>query len=257
MEINCPICKSPTSFLTQKKDRFGQEYDYFACENCRFLFEKGVVENRGLLIEKVSKVYGKDYFEKIDTGWQGRGDSALKVINAFIKIYGYFKNKVTVLDYGAGNGYVTAKIKTNGTVFYYDSYEKPTYLGNYTVLQEPQNADVIYAIELVEHLTDASEWDFLQTLSPNVFIFTTGLSDNIPETELAQWTYLDPDAGHTSLYSTKSLHILAKKYGFMYFFFPNISCHIFLRNRFLSGINFVVVEYFLYSIVRNITRFFR
>ena len=252
----CPICNSPTTFLIQKKDRFGQAYEYMKCDNCRFLFEKGVVENRELLNIKVAGVYQKDYFEKIDTGWQSRGDGALKVINTFLKIYSLVKKNIAVLDYGAGNGYVTAKIKTNGKVFFYDTYEKPTYPGSYVVLEKPQKADVIYAIELVEHLTDMQEWDFLQTLSPAIFIFTTGLSDNITEAELPQWSYLDPDAGHTALHSTKSLNLLAKKYGFMYFFFPNISTHIFIKSRLLCKINIAKAEYVVYGFFRKIKKLF-
>ncbi len=246
--ISCPICKSPTLFLAEKKDRFGQKYEYLRCQTCRFLFEKDLVENKVDLVKRVSQLYQKDYFENVDPGWKTRGDSFLRVIKKAAALY---KPK-TVLDYGGGNGYIAAELSKQVPVWYYDKYDKPTITGNYQVLEKPAKVDLMYAVELVEHLVDINEWDFLKELSPKVFIFTTCVTDNIKENELLNWDYFNPDAGHMALYSCQSLHLLAKKYGFVYFFFPNIQTHIFLKNKFLSSINFVKVEYMAYSLFRKI-----
>ena len=254
MSITCPICSQPTTFLIEKKDRFGQSYQYFKCISCRFLFDRDLVLDKKALQAKVGKVYQGDYFEGIDSGWKVRGDAFLKVLNVAVKAYSFLKmnKKVSVLDYGGGNGYITSKVAPGVDVFFYDKYEKPTYQGNYTVLEKPKVVDIIFAVELVEHLADMDEWRFLKDLAPGMFMFTTGLSDNIADTDLAAWEYVNPDAGHSALYSTKSLYLLGKKYGFAYFFFPNISTHIFLRNVFLSRIYFVKIEYAIYSLLRKI-----
>ncbi len=256
MIVKCPICNSLTSFLIQEKDKFGQEYKYLNCHNCRFLFEQDLAQNPGMLNEKVSKLYGGDYFHQIDEGWQIRGDGFLKVIKKVIKIYGFLKRKkrLIVLDYGGGNGYLASKLAAAAEVFYYDAYEKPTFSGHYTILEKPQKADMMYAVELVEHLTDMKSWNFLKEVAPDIFIFTTCLTDNIADKELANWVYLNPDAGHTALYSAKSLYLLGKKYGFLYCFFPSISCHFFIKNKLLSQFNFVAFEYFIYSILRKIMK---
>ena len=254
--VPCPVCGNQIYFLIEKKDRFNERYDYVVCKNCRFLFEKDLAQNPAHLAQKVSAVYQKDYFESTDAGWKMRGDGAVKVINAFLKLYALLtlKKSITVLDYGGGNGYVTSKINSRFKVFYYDKYEQPTYLSGYEVLPAPKPADVVYAVELVEHITNMSEWDFLNQLRPDIFMFTTCLSDGIHGKELLDWDYLDPDAGHTALYSFRSLHLLAKKYGFVYFFFPNRSFHIFWRNALLSKINFVAAEYFFYRLLKKLIK---
>lgn len=254
--IACPICNFSTNALVVKNDRFGGQYQYRRCGNCRFLFDQDLAEDRNALALKIKNVYGGDYFEKFDSGWKMRGDGFLVFLNRFLAFYQglFFKKNISLLDYGAGNGYIASKVRSGVKVFYYDKYEKPSYSGNYDVLQEPKPADVIYAVELVEHLTDIGEWDFLMRLHPNFFIFTTCLSNNISDKDLASWIYLNPDAGHTALYSTKSLQLLAKKYGFVYIFFPNISCHIFWKNNLFSKFNFVSIEYFFYNLVRKLIR---
>ncbi len=254
--ILCPICNSVTYFLTQKRDRFGQEYNYVKCQTCQFLFEQDLVLDPVKLNQRVGKLYGGDYFSKVDEGWQQRGDGFLKIIKNILKIYRLFKRKkvVSVLDYGAGNGYLASKLSNYGNIFYYDTYEKPEFFGNYKILEKPEKSDIMYAVELVEHLTNIKEWDFLQQVSPDIFIFTTCLSDNISDKEIHKWIYLNPDAGHVALHSTKSLYLLAKKYGFLYLFFPNISCHIFIKNKFLSRFNFVLLEYFIYNLIRGIVK---
>ncbi len=250
--VKCPICITPAAFLVKKQDRFGQEYHYFVCGNCRFLFEQDLVFDRKKLNGKVSKLYGGDYFNEVDQGWQGRGDQFLKTIKKVVAFKSLFKKNPSVLDYGGGNGYIAAKLSERAHVFYYDKYEKPSIKGKYEILEAPKKADIMYAVELVEHLTDMNEWNFLEELSPDVFVFTTCLSDNIPASQLADWIYLNPDAGHVSLHSTKSLHSLAKKYGYCYLFFPNISTHIFIKSAFLSGFNISAVEYSLYNAARKL-----
>lgn len=257
--MNCPICNSQTDFLIEKKDRFGQQYHYVVCKNCRFLFEKGLAHDTTLLKAKISNLYGPHYFSHTDEGWRGRGDGFFNIMIKILAAYRFLKQKkaVSVLDYGAGNGYLASKLAQHVTVFYYDTYEKPTFSGKYTIVEKPVVADAVCAVELVEHFIDMNEWDFLKTVSPDVFVFTTCVSDNINDKELASWTYLNPDAGHMALYSTRSLRWLAKKYGFMYLFFPNITCHIFIKSKFLSSFNLVAVEYFLYSIFRNLKYLFK
>ena len=220
------------------------------------MFDRDLVVEQHTLQAKTGRAYDADYFEKFDSGWKMRGDGFLVFFNRFLAFcYWLFPQKnISVLDYGAGNGYITSKVRPGFEVFYYDKYEKPKYPGNYQVLDTPKPADVVYAVELVEHLCDINEWDFLTRLRPHFFIFTTCLSDNINDQEIADWIYLNPDAGHTALYSTKSLYLLAKKYGFAYLFFPNISCHIFWKNKFLSRFNLVAVEYFLYHFVKKLIK---
>lgn len=257
--IPCPVCGSQTYFLTKKQDRFNQTYHYVICKNCRFLFEEDLVENSGYLAKKVSGVYQKDYFETIDIGWKMRGDGFLKIIKPIAALYRFltFKKNVTILDYGGGNGYLASKLAEYFTVSYYDKFEKPSIAGTYNIVEKPRNTDIVYAVELVEHITDIKEWDFLTQLRPDIFIFTTCVSDNIKKEELVSWEYLHTDGGHTAIYSCKTLYLLGRKYGFLYLFFPNIATHVFLKSKLLSRFNFAAIEYGLYSMLRKLKYIFK
>jgi len=254
MAVNCPICLSPATFFTNKKDRFGQDYHYLKCSSCRFLFDQDLALNKSNLQIKTSKEYDADYFKSIDSGWKLRGDKMIKVVNIFVKILKFLKGgaKITVLDYGAGNGYVASKIEQSVDIFYYDKYEKPTYQGNYKILEKPKEANLVCAVELVEHLSDINEWNEIAKLPSNMLIFTTEVSDGISDNQLTDWAYVNPDAGHAAIYSFKALGLLAKRYGFFYFFFPYKLSHIFIKSRFLSKCNIIRVQYGLYQLLRKI-----
>ena len=256
--INCPICKSKSDFLVSKKDSLNQAYDYYKCSNCRFLFDKDF-ENAGKIQEKIGKVYQNNYFEDIDYGWRERGDSYSKKIKGLLKAYKFFrfKKSASVLDYGGGNGYIASKINGGIDLFYYDKYVKPSYPGAYKIVQEPGRSDVVLAIEVVEHMTDIAEWENLANLSSDALIFTTEVSDGMSDKELSQSWYLRPDVGHVAVYSLDSLHIIAKKYGFSYIFFPSKSFHIFFRNSFLCMFNLVKLEYPFYNFLRIIKNIFK
>jgi len=256
---NCPICDSPAHFFISKKDKFAKEYKYVKCNKCGFLFDEDLSLDKKKLQEKTNNIYQKDYFETVDIGWKTRGDIVSKRINKFLKIFCLLKNgkKINVLDYGGGMGYITSKINPDFNVFYYDKYEKPICKGSYKILKKPIKADVVCAVELMEHITDIKELDFLNELCSDALIFTTEVSDGIKRSQLPEWCYLNPDAGHVSIYSFNSLYLLAKKYGFVYFFFPSKSFHIFLRNPFLNKINFVKLEYYIYIFLRKIKHIFK
>jgi hypothetical protein len=131
-------------------------------------------------------------------------------------------SRITILDFGAGNGYITSKLASRYPSYYYDKYEEPTYPGSYQVLTVPEKKDVVVAVELVEHLTNMHQWQQLHSLSGKAFVFTTEVSDGIDKKELADWWYFNPDAGHTAIYSLQSLFLLARRYGFFYFFYPKL-----------------------------------
>lgn len=253
-KVTCPVCNNTASFFVSKKDRFGQEYHYVKCNKCRFLFDQDLVLDKNALVVKTGKEYDREYFLSVDSGWKLRGDKIVKVINAFLMILKVFSfgKKMSVLDYGGGNGYVASLVRPDVGVFYYDKYEQPSYKGNYTVIEKPQPANMVFAVELVEHLADMNEWQQITGLSKNIFIFTTEVSNGIMESGLPNWAYVNPDAGHTAIYSFEALVILAKKHGFCYFFFPYKLSHIFIKNTFLSRFNIVGVEYALYVFLKRV-----
>ncbi|MSU54340.1 MAG: class I SAM-dependent methyltransferase [Candidatus Staskawiczbacteria bacterium] len=252
----CPICTSGADFLVSKKDALSQTYDYYKCRKCAFLFDKDFADTKKLQL-KISKVYENNYFEDTDYGWKNRGDSYSKKINMLLGWYKALRRKknMTVLDYGGGNGYITSKIDSKYITSYYDKYVKPTYSGGYKILNEPEKSDVVLAVEVAEHIIDISEWKALLDLASDMLIFTTETSDGMTNAELANSWYLRPEVGHVAIYSSTALNIIAKKYGFAYFFFPSKSFHIFIRSPFLSKFNLVTLEYPFYNLLRTVKKY--
>jgi hypothetical protein len=251
----CPVCRGSADFLVAKQDAAGQHYRYHRCRTCGFLFDEDF-KSPDILQQKISKIYEHNYFEDIDYGWQVRGDKAARKINMFLNLYSFLHSKkpASVLDYGAGNGYITSKIGKGWNVFFYDKYIQPSYEGNYQVLAAPKPSDVVLAVEVVEHMTDMNQWAELFGLAGNLLIATTETSDGMSDQELADSWYLRPDVGHVAIYSTESLRRIAKQHGFGYAFFPSKSFHIFWRGAFLSKVNLVALEYPFYNVLRIIKR---
>ena len=77
--------------------------------------------------------------------------------------------------------------------------------------------DLITAFEVFEHVPDVRELmsNLCSLLSPNgLVLFSTLLSDgNIHSNQRISWWYASPRNGHISLFSRKSLEILAQNYG--------------------------------------------
>lgn len=254
--INCPICGNEAIFFISKEDNFSQVYEYFRCKGCRFLFDKDLYSDSENLQKKIIKIYQNDY-DKIDFGWKERGDNFSKTINKLIRVYRFFcfKKKLSVLDYGAGSGYITSKIDKKFDVSYYDKYANPEYKNsNYKILRNPQKSDIVLAIEVLEHISNPNDWQDMIRLAKRLAVFTTELSDGIEDKDLADWWYLKPEVGHTCVYSSRSLRILAKKHGFAYVFFPSKSFHIFFKNYLISKVNFIKLEYPIYNLIRKIKK---
>lgn len=79
-------------------------------------------------------------------------------------------------------------------------------------LEEAHPADVVTACEVVEHFTNPVEsFKHVRSLARKSFAFQTAVYD--PRTCGRDWWYLGPSNGHVSLYSDKSLAVLAETVG--------------------------------------------
>jgi len=86
--------------------------------------------------------------------------------------------------------------------------------------------DLITAFEVFEHVPDVQQLmcDIWQLLSENgVLMFSTLLSDgNIRPNERLSWWYASPRNGHISLFSRKSLTLLAQEAGYNFGSFSDL-----------------------------------
>lgn len=120
------------------------------------------------------------------------------------------------IDFGAGNGMFVRMMRDRGFDFrYFDPYGPNIFAECFEVVDAPSpGADVITALEVVEHLRDP-----IAELSPFVrnsdllLVSTTLVAEEAPP--LDSWWYYSLSSGqHITLLSARSLGILASALGF-------------------------------------------
>jgi SAM-dependent methyltransferase len=114
-----------------------------------------------------------------------------------------------ILDFGCGNGLLVKDLKDSGfNVTGYDKFHK-----SFDTLPEPNSADVVTMIEVIEHLCEPfEEIDLIyQSLKPDGVVMI--------ETSFTDWLtinddYINPDAGHNTVWSHKGLTEMMTSKGF-------------------------------------------
>jgi hypothetical protein len=199
--------------------------DYVQCQSC------GMVTAPESTNYNLSKIYNSEYFNNIDYGWKGRA-KILSIYMRYINIFVPLK-KMHICDFGAGNGYLSKKLKEKKfNVLAYEPFiQKDTYLDKSYYCNTPFNADVLLMVEVFEHFTNAFE-EIRRIISdfhnPNLIILTTNLTDNATK-PIEEWFYLDPDSGHFTLWSKKSLTLLGEMFGYKFISYDNAFLHIFCK----------------------------
>lgn len=183
---------------------------YSQCKSC------GLVTVPESKKHDLNKIYNNEYFLNVDYGWKYRAKKVLKYIK-YLNILLPLK-KMQICDFGAGNGYLSKLLIDSGfNVLSYEPYIRSNlYLDNSYFRNKPFSTDVLLMIEVFEHFTDAFE-EIKKVLhdfnNPRLIIFTTVLTDNASKS-IEKWFYANPDAGHFTLWSKKSLELLGEAYGY-------------------------------------------
>ncbi|MFC5499831.1 class I SAM-dependent methyltransferase [Caenimonas terrae] len=185
---------------------------YRRCSACAFIFTDFF--DQFTAGQWRAHVYNADY-AKVDPEYLGvrpRGNA-----RDIVSFLAGRRRETIGLDYGGGEGMTAALLRENGWAF--DSYDPyatteltPEFAGRYNFCS---------AFEVFEHSPDpaGSLRQILQRASPDeltVYI-GTGTHDGIvtDETRLSWW-YVAPRNGHVSIYSRRSLQILAQQAGLRY-----------------------------------------
>ncbi|RPJ79765.1 MAG: class I SAM-dependent methyltransferase [Alphaproteobacteria bacterium] len=199
--------------------------EYVQCKSC------GMITAPESKNYNLSKIYTDEYFTKVDHGWKGRAKIVciyIKYINTLVPL-----KKMQICDFGAGNGYLSkALIDKEFNVLAYEPFtQKNTYLEKSYYCDAPFNADVLLMVEVFEHFTNAFE-EIRKILAdfhdPKLIIFTTNLTDNASK-PIDDWFYLEPDSGHFTLWSKKSLTLLGEMNGYKLISLDDTFLHIFCK----------------------------
>jgi hypothetical protein len=163
-----------------------------------------------------------------DTGIIDR-NLTLSRISAMIFLL-FCNKKSKVLDYAGGYGIMTRMLRDIGLNCYWDDkYADNIFARGFEDIKGTKY-EMVTAFELLEHLNSPIKEikGIIQKYSPKVFLFSTMTHDGNPQKD---WWYFSENGGqHISLYTRRSLEIIASKLDLKYST-NGINIHIFSKHR--------------------------
>lgn len=219
--IHCPICQNISNpydvvdFNKSCEEIKGKYLTlslipvyYYKCNKCDFLFAP---ELYSWTKEEFSKKIYNDFYINIDPDYETIRPT--NNANLIIRLFSEVKEQIHHLDYGGGNGKCSNILLKEGfNTLSYDPFIEYKKL-------IPKSYNLISAFEVFEHHPNPNELikelGNLLSDDESLIIFSTLLSDGqIKQNSRLDWWYASPINGHISLFSSKSLFLLASKYGF-------------------------------------------
>lgn len=197
---------------------------YVLCTGCQFCFAPEFAQWTFRDFEE--RIYNQDYAlfdpDYLDIRPRGNAEDLDSTL-------GEQKSQIRHLDFGGGNGMMSRLMREAG----WQSFSYDPFVDRELDSASLGQFNLITAFEVFEHVPDASRLvrDLSSLLAPNgIILFTTVVSDDrIVAGRPPSWWYAAPRNGHISLFSKKSLAILAARENLCFGSFSDI-CHIFWRH---------------------------
>lgn len=220
-EIVCPVCSGPCPLLDvvdfnksceEARGKFlslsGVPVYYARCGNCGFCFAP---EFAAWTPEEFEARIYNDEYALVDPDYsQARPRENAAYL---ISMLGDRASAIKHLDYGGGSG-VLAQVLREAD---WQSASYDPFADRSMGVEQLGRFDLITAFEVFEHVPDVNELmsNLRALLAPSGLVFfSTFLSDgNIHPQQRLAWWYASPRNGHISLFSSRSLEILAEEYG--------------------------------------------
>ncbi|MDY7051179.1 methyltransferase domain-containing protein [Limnospira fusiformis] len=206
LKCQCKICGSESYFLGKGKVLNKYDVDYFQCSNCQF-----VQTEEPFWLDEA-------YSEAISTS-----DVGLVYRNMMLEgvaknlIFNYFDHAAQFLDYGGGYGLFVRLMRDAGFDFYWSDKFCDNIFAKGFEFESSEKGDIAFelvtAFEVFEHLVNPiSEIEKILKYSQNI-LFTTELLPNSNPKPDEWWYYVLHEGQHISLYTLKSLSVIATKYN--------------------------------------------
>jgi SAM-dependent methyltransferase len=196
---------------------------YSYCSQCGFVFSPEMCKWE--MSEFELKVYNKDY-ATVDPDYT-KERPTLNANNLNSIFDGVYKS-INHLDYGGGDGLLSRILCAYG----WNSTSWDPFTNKGERVFGVEKFDLITAYEVFEHAPDANAlMNDLQRLlnEDGLILFSTLITDgNITCNTRITWWYASPRNGHISLFSAKSLSILATNFGFNFGSFSS-GFHVFYK----------------------------
>jgi len=233
----CPVCGGTCSLLDvvdfnksceEANGKFlglsGFPVYYALCSQCGFCFAPQLAN--WTLKEFEARIYNDQYIQVDPDYIETRPRTNASNL---ISMFGERARSIKHLDYGGGSGLLAGLL--NGSNWNSLSYDP--FADRNISLEKLGKFDLITAFEVFEHVPDAGKLmsNLRSVLSPDgLILFSTLVSDgNIFPNQRINWWYASPRNGHISLFSRKSLTVLAEKNGFNFVSFSE-DVHLFFTN---------------------------
>ena len=214
--INCKVCAASCQFFTAVDSGkhcnlqlpavasgAGRPVQYYRCPECGFLFTDFL--DTCTPTELKAEIYNDDYVKFDPLYPKIRPQTNARFLRAVLEQSFPAGEPPRVLDYGAGNGLLSALVADDFTIENYDALN-----ADFNILP-PGPIDVIFSAEVVEHMPFPKMFvnDWSACLSgTGCVIFSTKLQPEDIEVVRADWWYIGPRNGHVSLFSERSLQTL-------------------------------------------------
>lgn len=233
----CPICRTMSSLLDvvdlnksceELRGKYlalaGTPVYYALCSNCGFCWAP---ELHDWPLAKFEEwIYNGDYITVDPDYSEARPKSNADNLRA---IFPSLPSALRHLDYGGGNGLLAKLLRKSN----WDSVSYDPFVDRNITPGQFGKFDLVTAFEVFEHIPDVRSLvsDLCSLLSKDgLVLFSTLLSDgDIHPNQRLSWWYASPRNGHISLFSKKSLTILAQDSGFNFGSFSR-GFHVFFKD---------------------------
>ena len=226
----CKICGSTSHQIFRRKILEKYDIDYFQCSSCHFI----QTEEPYWLKEAYQQPLNIE-----DTGIIKRNILCAK--RTSVVLYSFFNHHGQFMDYGGGTGLFVRLMRDNGYQFYWnDPFTTNIFARGYECdFSLPRSFEAVTSFECFEHFVDPhAEIKKMLSIAPAIIFSTETFPEGTPSPEKWQYYYFS-HGQHISLYSLKSLQVLAQEYH-LHLLTNKKSFHVLLpRNK--SSIAFQVL----------------
>lgn len=217
--MKCKICRHTVSQVFEAEVLRKYQVKYYHCSQCGFIQP----EEPHWLQEAYESPLNTE-----DTGILKRNEYFRSRVS--LLLLDLFKGGGKFLDYGGGYGVFTRLMRDIGfDYFWQDKYAKNILAKGFTH-KEGETYQAITAFEVFEHLLDVhQELDEMLQYSDTIIFSTLLNGETIPK--LDWWYYAFNHGQHISLFSRKSLEMLAASKG-LNFYTNGINLHLFTKKKY-------------------------
>ena len=227
--MKCPICQCSMSKLFETAVLGKYPATYFKCPQCEIIKP----ENPSWLSESYSSAIAET-----DVGLVSRNLMNRDLLGPILTLL--HPSEGIVLDVGGGYGLLCRLLRDKGWHCYtIDSYCQNLFASPFEP-SGPFKAPTLLAFEVFEHIENPLEFvhEQIHRYSPETFVIST-LTHAWDVPPLDWWYYAFETGQHISLYTRKTLEMIAQKIGW-YLFSPSNEMHIFTRTKIGSTAQFLL-----------------